>query len=163
VKKVTTNNQPAKRTLSREYAFKFLYKHLMPEFEVEKKEFLTNSIKFESAVSEFDLSFQEHDDEHPNNTIDFNTRKFAKELIIGSLKNEDTSLKSIEKFLSNKNLEKVDRMNLSVLILGVYELKNDTTNSPGIFINEYVNIAKKYCPNDSAGFINSVLDKVAKE
>ena len=65
--------------------------------------------------------------------------------------------------LTNKNLDKVERMNLAVLILGYFEIKTDELNSPGIYINEYVNITKKYCPNDSAGFINSVLDKIAKE
>lgn len=158
-------NQPnlTKRTLSREYAFKFLYKHLMPDFSSEKDSFLTNRNAFLSALTEFDLSFSEADDEHPNNDLDMGTKKFAEELILGALKSEKNSLQTIEKYLSNKNLDKVDKMNLSVLLLGVFEIKNDSSSSPGIFINEYVNIAKKYCPTDSAGFINSVLDKVAKE
>jgi N utilization substance protein B len=135
----------------------------MPEFSNEKKEFIANPSSFMTALNEFDHSFSELDEEHPNNILDSQTKKFAENLILGSLKVESNSLKLIEKFLSNKNLDKVDRMNLAVLLLGVYEINEDTTSSPGIFINEYVNIAKKYCPTDSAGFINSVLDKVAKE
>lgn len=161
--KVNTNNSTSKRSLAREYAFKFLYKHLMPEFEAEKKEFLINSNKLETALAEFDHSFSEQDDEHPNNIIDQNTKNFAKTLIIEAIKGEELSLKDIIPNLANKSIEKVDRMNLAVLLLGVYEIKNDKTSSPGIFINEYVNITKKFCPNDSAGFINSVLDKVAKQ
>jgi N utilization substance protein B len=87
---------------------------------------------------------------------------FAKELILGSLKNEAENSKLIEKYLTNNNLQKVDRMNLAVLLLGAFEIQNDRETSPGVFINEYVNVAKKYCPNDSHGFINSVLDKIAK-
>lgn len=155
-------NTISKRTLSREYAFKFLYKHLMPEFKEEKISFIADTTNLNLALEDFDKSFSETDDEHPNNIIDKNTKNFAVELIIGSLTEESASIKLIEKFLTNKKIDKVDRMNLAVLILGVYEIKGDKTSSPGIFINEYVNIAKKYCPPDSAGFINSVLDKVAK-
>jgi N utilization substance protein B len=160
---VNNNQNPTKRTLGREYAFKFLYKHLMPEFKTEKEEFLVNRSKLDSALSTFDTSFSEIDEEHPNNYLDAHTKVFAKELIIGSLTNEESSNELISKFLTNKNIDKVDRMNMAVLILGVFEMKLDNFKAPGIFINEYVNIAKKYCPNESAGFINSVLDKVAKE
>jgi N utilization substance protein B len=158
-----STNPISKRTLSREYAFKFLYKNLMPEFQSEKDDFLNNRSNFNLALSEFDKSFSEMDDEHPNNVIDNNSKNFAEELILGALISEKDSRLIIEKFLTNKKLEKVDRMNLTVLLLGVYEIKTDKTSSPGIFINEYVNIAKKYCPPESAGFINSVLDKIAKE
>ena len=71
--------------------------------------------------------------------------------------------KLIEKYLTNNKIQKVDRMNLAVLLLGTFEILNDKETNAGVFINEYVNVAKKYCPNDSHGFINSVLDKIAKE
>lgn len=157
-----SSNVLSKRTIAREYAFKFLYKHLMPEFQDLKSDFLSNRNSFLTALTEFDHSFSEADEEHPNNDLDHASKKFAEELILGSLKNESTSRTSIEKYLTNKNLDKVDRMNLSVLLLGAYEINNDSKEQAGIYINEYVNIAKKYCPPDSAGFVNSVLDKIAK-
>jgi N utilization substance protein B len=161
---VTTNNGPTKRTLGREYAFKFIYKHLLSEFNDEKLEILDNQEAMNDALTMFDKSFIEEDIEHPDNLVDFNTKIFAKELIIGSLKNELANSKLIEKYLTNQKLHKVDRMNLAVLLLGAYEILN-TIGSPtpaGVVINEYVNVAKKYCPNDSHGFVNSVLDKIAK-
>lgn len=152
-----------KRTLSREYAFKFLYKHLLPDFVNEKNEFKNNRDSLNKALLEFDHSFSEKDEEHPNNFLDGKDKKFAHELIMGALRFEDEAYQKIIPLLTNKNLDKVERMNLAVLILGYFEIKTDELNSPGIYINEYVNITKKYCPNDSAGFINSVLDKIAKE
>lgn len=152
-----------KRTLAREYAFKFVYKHLMPEFTEEKKQILLNSSKKEEAFTFFDQSYHEHDSEHPDNKIDAASKKFAQELIIGALTHEESSIAKITPLLSNSNLEKVDKMNLAVLILGVYEMTNDKETSHNVFINEYINIAKKYCPNESQGFINSILDKIAKE
>lgn len=162
VKKVNANNQLIKKSLGREYAFKFLYKHLMPEFEQEKNELKNNSNKLDHALSVFDLSFSEHDDEHPNNKLDHYAKNFAKELIQEALIEESTSLINIEEFVQ-KNIDKVDKLNLSVLLIGIAEMKKNPTMGAGIFINEYVNIAKKYCPNESAGFINSILDRVHKK
>lgn len=166
VTNVNSNNQNkplAKRSLGREYAFKFIYKHLLADFEDEKSAVATDPRALEAALNLFDQSYNEEDSEHPDNKIDMHTKHFAKELIIGSLQQEKTNSQLIEKFLSNGNLLKVDRMNLAVLLLGAYEILNDKETSPGVFINEYVNLAKKYCPNESHGFINSVLDKLSKE
>jgi N utilization substance protein B len=156
------NNAPSKRSLGREYAFKFIYKHLLNDFTSEKNEIISDSKALEDALNLFDESYNEEDNEHPDNSIDMQTKIFAKDLILGSLRHEDENSKIIEKYLSNNNLQKVDRMNLAVLLLGAYEILHSTETAPGVFINEYVNLSKKYCPNDSHGFINSVLDKLAK-
>lgn len=166
MKNVTSSNNSqssgSKRSLGREYAFKFIYKHLLNDFKLEKSEIITNPKSFEEALNLFDQSFHEEDSEHPDNKIDIHTKLFARELILGSLRQEDKNSKLIEPHLSNNNLAKVDRMNMAVLLLGSFEILNDKETSVNVFINEYVNIAKKYCPNDSQGFINSVLDKLAK-
>ncbi|MBC7428002.1 MAG: transcription antitermination factor NusB [Bacteriovorax sp.] len=159
---MTTSN-PTKRSLGREYAFKFLYKHLLSEFNDEKEEIQSDPKALEAALNMFDQSYNEEDIEHPDNQIDMNTKVFARSLILGSLKNETENSKLVEKFLANQNLQKVDRMNLAVLLLGAFELLNSTDTPSGVVINEYVNVAKKYCPNDSHGFVNSVLDKISKE
>jgi N utilization substance protein B len=160
---VTTNNQTTKRTLGREYAFKFIYKHLLTDFNEEKEEIVADPKALEAALNMFDQSYNEEDAEHPDNQIDMNTKTFAKSLIFGSLKNELENSKLIEKHLTNQNIQKVDRMNLAVLLLGSYELLNTPDTPSGVVINEYVNVAKKYCPNDSHGFVNSVLDKISKD
>ena len=159
---INNANVTTKRSLGREYAFKFIYKHLLQDFENEKSEIINDSKSLEAALNLFDNSYNEEDNEHPDNKIDMNTKLFAKELILGSLRQEEKNSKIIEKYLTNNNLQKVDRMNMAVLLLGAFEILNDKETSPGIFINEYVNVAKKYCPNDSHGFINSILDKISK-
>lgn len=160
---MTSNTNTTKRTIGREYAFKFIYKHLLNDFSTEKSEIINDSKALNDALNMFDDSYHEEDSEHPDNKIDIHTKMFAKELILGSLRQEPTNSKLIEKYLTNNNLQKVDRMNLAVLLLGSYEILSDKDTPAGVFINEYVNIAKKYCPNDSHGFINSVLDKIAKD
>jgi N utilization substance protein B len=161
---VNTNNiKPVKRSVGREYAFKFIYKHLLSEFVREKNQIISDTKSFEDALVMFDQSYYEEDIEHPDNVIDLHTKIFARDLILGSLRQEEANSELIEKYLSNGNLQKVDRMNLAVLLLGTYEILHYKKTSANIFINEYVNIAKKYCPNDSQGFINSILDKLAKD
>jgi len=159
----SSNIKPVKRSLGREYAFKFIYKHLLSDFVREKNQIISDTKSFEDALNMFDLSYYEEDVEHPDNVIDAHTKIFARELILGSLRHEEENSELIEKYLTNANLQKVDRMNLAVLLLGAYEILTDKKTSANVFINEYVNIAKKYCPNDSQGFINSVLDKLAKD
>lgn len=164
MKNVTTNNNAtSKRSLGREYAFKFIYKHLLNEFANEKNDIINDSSALTDALNLFDASYHEEDNEHPDNAIDLHTKIFAKDLILGSLKQEEKNSKIIEKYLTNNKIHKVDRMNFAVLLLGTFEIINDKETSASIFINEYVNLAKKYCPNDSHGFINSILDKIAKE
>lgn len=161
VRKVTTNNA-SKRTVAREYAFKFLYKHLLSNFEDEKSDILQDDKYLTEALNLFDLSYHEEDIEHTDNKADIQSKDFAKKLIIGALKDEREFSKLIEKNLTNNNIQKVDKMNLAVLLLGTFEITNTPETNASVFINEYINIAKKYCPNDSHGFINSVLDKIAK-
>ncbi len=155
-------NKPQKRSVGREYAFKFIYKHLLSDFIREKNLIISDNTAFEEALKLFDESYYEEDIEHPDNVIDAHTKKFARDLILGSLRHEEEHSELIEKYLSSGTLQKVDRMNLSVLLLGCFEILNDPNTSANVYINEYINIAKKYCPNDSQGFINSVLDKIAK-
>jgi N utilization substance protein B len=163
VTNVNSNNKLQKRTIGREYAFKFLYKHLLADFSKEKEIISNDQKALDEAINLFDNSYFEQDSEHPDNQIDIESKKFAKVLILGALKNENDYSKIIEKYLTSGNLQKVDRMNLAVLLLGSFEIINDKETSPSVYINEYVNIAKKYCPTDASGFVNSVLDKLAKE
>lgn len=159
----SSNTKPVKRSVGREYAFKFIYKHLLSDFIKEKNQIISDTKSFEEALNLFDKSYYEEDCEHPDNIIDPHTKMFARELILGSLRQEEENSELIEKYLANGNLQKVDRMNLAVLLLGTYEILHDQKTSANVYINEYVNIAKKFCPNDSQGFINSILDKLAKD
>ena len=57
----------------------------------------------------------------------------------------------------------MEKINLALLLLGCFEMKEDRDTPTAVIINEYVNMAKKYGPPESHGFIHSVLDKVGKE
>lgn len=57
--------------------------------------------------------------------------------------------------------EKIAPINRTLLILGLAELKYFDT-PPIVVINEYIEIAKEYGEDRSAGFVNGVLDAFRK-
>lgn len=79
--------------------------------------------------------------------------------VASSLSELDTLL---EKYMS-RTIESVDPVERSILRLGAYEFINRLDVPYRVVLNEAVNITKEFCSEKSHGFVNAVLDKVAKE
>ena len=77
------------------------------------------------------------------------------------------SLASIDETLSKLSKEwKVSRMagiDRSVLRLAVYELQSGSDVTPGIVINEAVELAKKFGTDNSGRFVNGILGTMMRE
>jgi N utilization substance protein B len=56
----------------------------------------------------------------------------------------------------------MNRTDLSILRLGVYELVYDDTIPPKVAINEAVLLARKFGGEDSYSFVNGILGKIQK-
>ena len=56
---------------------------------------------------------------------------------------------------------RMNKVDLTILRLAVYEMKWDEDVPTGVAINEAVNLAKKYSSEDGASFVNGVLAKLA--
>ena len=88
---------------------------------------------------------------------------YAWALVSGTCEN----LASIDGKLSKLSKEwKVSRMagiDRSVLRLAVYELQSDADVTPGIVINEAVELAKKFGTDNSGRFVNGVLGTMMRE
>ena len=54
------------------------------------------------------------------------------------------------------------KVDLAILVVAVYEIKNEKEIPVAVSINEALNLAKKYSTEKSAGFINGVLANFAK-
>jgi transcription antitermination protein NusB len=64
----------------------------------------------------------------------------------------------------NWRLERMSRVDRNILRMGVFELKNNTPDTPlKVVINEAVELAKRFGAEESAAFVNGVLDRIAKE
>jgi N utilization substance protein B len=83
------------------------------------------------------------------------------ELVQKILKKE----KKIDKFISDAApqwpIDKLNKIDLSILRLAVYELENEDT-PPKVVIDEAVELAKEFGSESSSSFINGVLGTIYK-
>jgi len=88
--------------------------------------------------------------------------EFAKKLLNGVLENQEEIDKIIKDHLIDWSFDRLDKVDKQILRVGVYELKH--TDTPfQIVIDEAVKIAKNFSEDKAKGFINGILDRVAKE
>ena len=68
----------------------------------------------------------------------------------------DAELKDLSKNWTMERMAKVDK---NIIRVALVELKYFDDIPPNVTINEAVEIAKKYGSNDSASFVNGILDQ----
>ncbi|OGH17046.1 MAG: hypothetical protein A3C30_02225 [Candidatus Levybacteria bacterium RIFCSPHIGHO2_02_FULL_40_18] len=79
--------------------------------------------------------------------------------ILGKLSTIDGNIKIIAPEFP---IEKINRVDLAILRLGVYELIIDKTQPKKVIIDEAVELAKEFGGETSASFINGALGKLVK-
>lgn len=87
--------------------------------------------------------------------------EFATELVQTAVENLGKIRVVIRVFAPDFPLEKIAPINKALLILGLSEMKFLET-PPVVVINEYIELAKLFAEEKSAGFINAVLDSFRK-
>jgi N utilization substance protein B len=86
---------------------------------------------------------------------------FEKELIEESITCWDTNNRLIEEHLKKGwTIERLGAMERSILRLGVTELKSDLETPMEVVLNENIELAKKYCNEESPVFINGILHQI---
>ena len=131
------------RSSIREQAFKLLYS-LEIQKDMNKEEQVdlyleSNNIKDEEAVS------------------------YIKDAIIGIETNKkDIDEKIIQNLKSNWKLERVSKIDLTILRLAIYEIKYKELPFK-VAINEAVELAKKYGEDTSKNFVNGILASIVNE
>jgi len=128
------------RKLSRDKTMELLFGMTLSKDTVEEviEGFLDN---YEDDIKELDLTY-------------------IKQALIGIENNREAIDKLIEENLHNWKLERISKVNLSILRLSTYELLYDEEIPRGVAINEALEIARRYSDEKSVGFINGVLDKI---
>ena len=88
---------------------------------------------------------------------------FLKKIVFGVYQNEKKIIKIIEHYLSeNWLLNRVDLTMKAIISLAIYELISHKNIPLEVIINEYVTIANQYLDKSNTGFINGILDNIAK-
>ena len=101
------------------------------------------------------LSMFEEELAHLNEEdLNYIKEKFNK--IIENIDSIDAEINDKSKGWKTSRLGKVD---LSIIRLAVYEIKNEDDIPVKVSINEAVELAKKFGTDDSASFVNGVLAK----
>ncbi len=105
-------------------------------------------------------SFLSEQDADENKEIHVNDKLFAF-LVRGIVKNQLILDETISKYLK-VDIEKNDKLVISIIRAGAFELLyRDNTPAP-IIISEYTKIANKFYPETKTALVNAVLDKIAK-
>ena len=88
--------------------------------------------------------------------------EFAESLIDGVRQHRDTLDKALDRTARNWRLSRMAATDRNVLRLGAYELLY--TDAPGrVVINEAIDLARRYGSDNSAKFVNGILDRLMKE
>lgn len=135
----------------RDYAFSFLY-HL--PFEDIRDGCL-------DLLEDFEKSYSADEPDNSGNTLNSRDKKRARALLEKTLEVQEQVRILLEEKIKRRSLEKLDRVEASLLLLGATELMQAKT-PPKVVINEYILLAKKYGSKKSSSFVNGVLDAIYK-
>jgi N utilization substance protein B len=130
-----------KRRKAREYALQFLFQHEFTGTKPERKDF---------------------DDFWQDKPGDPDTKAFAEDLISGTLEHCEELDVAIRAAAEHWVLERMAAVDRTILRFAVYELLHRGDIPSTVTINEAIEIAKKYSAEESAPFINGILDRITR-
>ena len=110
----------------------------------------------ENALSDIETHF----------LVEYATEAFDREYFQKLLHEVPRHIESLEKIMSpylSRQFADVDPIELSILRIAIYELKERLDIPYRVVINEGLELAKAFGSLDSHKFVNGVLDKVARE
>ena len=112
---------------------------------------------FEKFFHEPDKDIVFEDEDFDMKEVD---REFVDSLFSGIENNFDSILEIIKNNVSNYEIDRIYKVDLSILVVAVYELKFDKSTEQNIVINEAIELSKKYSTDKSYSFINGVIAKI---
>lgn len=138
---------------AREFCLQFLYHYQLPVFQDLKANVDTAEIF--NRIQEFKETL--------GSELSGQAQAYVTTLVKGITK-ESTELDEIlVKYLKNWKLSRISKIEHTILILGIYELKAHPEIPGKVVINEAIELGKKYSTKESASFINGILDNVMKQ
>jgi len=129
------------RRLSREEAVKLIYQMSI------------NKYTFEEAIENY---FEEYE-----GNVDEIDMEYVRSIVAGVSNNIGKIDDIIERHLINWKMNRISKINLAILRCSIYEILTDKETPAAVYINEAIEIAKKYSEDKSIAFVNGVLDRIA--
>ena len=87
-------------------------------------------------------------------------RNFARELVAAVSRDQAIIDELISKLSHNWKLHRIDRVDRNVLRMAIAEITNFPEIPSRVILNEAIEIGKKYGAENSAAFINGILDRI---
>ena len=87
---------------------------------------------------------------------------FAWDLVLGVWQTRSELDKLIESHSNHWKIERIARIELTILRLALYEMLHRPDIPVKVAINEAVELAKQFGDDNSRGFVNGILDAAAK-
>lgn len=94
--------------------------------------------------------------------LPFEVRRFAEELILGVAENLERIDQVIEEHSTNWALDRMARVDLSLLRMAAYELLFCPQTPTSVVINEAIEIGKRFGTKETPAFVNGILDKISR-
>lgn len=138
---------------AREFCLQFLYHFQLPAFTEQKKSL--DSVEIFDRVQEFKQTLGV--DLHPE------AQAYVATLVKGILKTHEELETILVKYLKNWKLSRISKIEHTIFIMAIYELKYHTDVPGKVVINEAIELGKKYSTKESASFLNGILDNVFKQ
>lgn len=109
-----------------------------------------------SADQAIDLFWRTYEDADPEG------KAYADMIIRGVADNVDGIDKKIAAASQNWRLERMSRVDRNLLRLGTWELMFRSDVPRAVILDEAVELAKSFGTDESSGFVNGVLDRIAE-
>ena len=123
------------------------FKNLTPRIKIVQK--LYNSLMNPEAIIDYPKS---------------QYKKFIKDVVTGTLERSDLIEEKIGLYLSKDiNLQKTDKILKIILFAAVFELMFKHGTPKKVIINEYLLASEHFLEKIQIGYLNAILDKIAKE
>lgn len=138
---------------SREFCLQFLYHFQLPVFQELKKDADTGEIF--TRLQDFQNTLEVH---LPSESL-----ALVSSMVKGILKHQTDIEEILVKYLKNWKLSRISKIEHTIFMMAIYELKYMPETPGKVVINEALELGKKYSTKESAGFLNGILDNVFKQ
>ena len=122
--------------------------------------FYEDEERIEQIERYLELEEQPEEESFLVETIDLSERIKLKERMENIIENLAFIDEKLSEVTTGWSLNRIGRVELSILRIAYYEMKFDSNIVGGIAINEAVELSKKYGGDESHSFVNGVLAKL---
>ena len=138
---------------AREFCLQFLYHFQLPVFLDDKKE--VDSVAIFERMQEFKQTLDIE--------LSSDAQAYVTRMTKGILQHQDELDALLTKYLKNWKLSRISKIEHTIFIMAIYELKYMPEVPGKAVINEAIELGKKYSTKESGSFINGILDSIFKQ